>query len=291
MNKKTILITGINGFLGSHLAKKFQEEFKIIGLTNNPQTAFRLKGLDFELYTSDDESLNKIFRSHKIFAIIHTATVYRKDPGSTQRLFNSNLALPIRLYELGNESGVDLFLNTDSFFNHSGTKYSYLSEYTLSKKHALEWLQTIRDKCTLINMKLFHMYGPNDSTSKFVNGIITKISSHIDHIDLTEGNQERDFIYIDDVIRAYKTVLNEIPTKSPGYHEFEVGTGKSVSIKDFVKEIKAIIKSPTELRFGALPQRENEIMNLTADNSNLVNLGWKPQLDYRQGLKKTILNG
>ena len=154
---KTILITGINGFLGSHLAKELSNDYKIVGLANSIKNLYRLKDHSFKVYLSTDATWS-IFKENKIFAIIHAATVYKRSTDSTQNLLLSNILLPMKLYELANRFKVSLFLNTDSFFNNAKYNYSYLPDYTLSKKHALEWLRLLKGRCKLINMKIFHMY-------------------------------------------------------------------------------------------------------------------------------------
>ena len=287
---KTVLITGINGFLGSHLAKHLSLKYKIIGLANSPENLYRLGDYDFQVVKSTDENITNIFEEHNIFAVLHAATTYKKSGESIQRLLTSNLILPIKLFELANANGVSFFLNTDTFFNFSNSKYNYLSEYTLSKSHVLDWLRTIKGKCTLVNMKLYHMYGPMDAPTKFVNTVISKIKENREYIDLTPGNQKRDFIYIQDVCSAYQVVLKDFEPEEGVDYDFEIGTGKSIPIADFVRKIKSILGSSTDLRFGALTHRDNEIMDAMANNKTLSKLGWKVQFSLEEGLIKTIFN-
>lgn len=137
-------------------------------------------------------------------------------------------------------------------------------------------------------MKVFHMYGPNDTPSKFVPWVISAIKSGKKYLDLTPGEQKRDFIYIDDVVAAYEAVLKQSKNFSGAVSEFEVGTGYSVTIKEFVNSIKEITKSTTELKFGALPYRGNEMMDAKANNKQLIELGWKPMNTAVQGLRKIL---
>ncbi|MEG3656111.1 NAD-dependent epimerase/dehydratase [Arenibacter palladensis] len=287
---RVILISGINGFLGSYLAKYLSSDYKIIGLANDPENLFRLEHFNFEVSKSTDENIKNILEHNRIFAIIHAATVYDKSEGSVLKLLTTNLMLPIKLYELANKHEVKYFFNTDTFFNIHKTKYTYLSEYSLSKSHVLDWLTTIKNNCILINMKLYHIYGPNDSLTKFVPSIISKIKENTDNIKLTPGDQKRDFIYIEDVCSAYKAVLKNLVPKESINYEFEIGTGISISIQEFVKEVKRITKSTTNFHFGALEYRENEIMDAVANNYELVKLGWKPTISLEEGLIKTILD-
>ena len=283
MGMRTILITGINGFLGSHLAKKLSKNYKIVGLEYSVKNLFRLKDYSFKVYSSGDET-DTIFKENEIFAIIHSATVYRRITDPIENLILTNILLPVKLYELANRFNVSLFLNTDSFFNNEKYEYSFLSEYTLSKKHVLDWLKTVKGDCKLINMKLFHMYGPDDSPDKFIPGIISKLKNGDPSIDITLGEQLRDFIYISDVVSAYRLVLQNSSLMKK-FIEFEVGTGKETSIKDIILQIKESIKSRTKLNFGALNYRPNEIMKSKANIKALCDLGWEPQITIEEGIK------
>jgi len=285
---KTILITGINGFLGSHLAKDFAVDYNIIGLEYSLENLHRLKGYSFKVYSST-EDLTKIFVENEIYAVIHAATVYGKNNESIEDLITANITLPIKIYELANKHNTSKFLNTDSFFNNPKYNYSYLSAYTLSKQQVIEWLKIIKGKCELINMKLFHMYGGGDASSKFVSQIISSISINQPFVELTAGEQKRDFIFINDVVNAYKIVLSSHRNAAiEGMTDFEVGTGFSTSLREFILLVKELTKSNSELRFGALPYRENEIFDSFANNSKLRSLGWSQQFTLIEGLRKII---
>jgi len=284
-----ILVSGINGFLGSHLAIKLSSNYKIIGLVSNAKNIYRIKKYNFEIYNSTDENIKKIFNKNNIFSVIHAATIYRKTNDSITNLINTNVLLPIRLFELASKYNVSVFFNTDSFFNNKTYNYSYLSEYTISKNQSLEWLKllSINSSCKLVNMKIFHMYGEGDSLTKFIPQIISKIRENTSFIELTKGNQTRDFIYIDDVVNAYKIILKNID-KLKEFQEFDVGTGQSTSIKGMVNLIKKITSSGTDLQFGKLPYRKGEVMESTADIFTLKKMGWSPGFSIEEGIKKML---
>jgi nucleoside-diphosphate-sugar epimerase len=67
-----------------------------------------------------------------------------------------------------------------------------------------------------------------------------------------------------------------------------LGTGQAVRIRDFVKLAHRLSQSRTELKFGALPYREGEIMESAADIGALERLGWRPAFTLEQGLLNTI---
>lgn len=284
---KTVLITGINGFLGSHLAKTLCAEYEIVGLEYSTDNLFRLKAHPFTVYSSFDDP-RIIFERHQIYAIIHAATVYRRDTEPIKGLIEANILMPVKLYELANEFGATLFLNTDSFFNNPKYDYSYLPDYTLSKKQVLEWLKLMNGRCTLVNMKLFHMYGPDDSPTKFISQMISKMQNNEPSVDMTPGEQTRDFVFIEDVVSAYGVVLKNALSFEDGFLELEVGTGEETSIKEMILRIKESTGSKTELNFGAFPYRDNEIMESRADNGGLRDLGWEPKFTVGEGILRTL---
>lgn len=284
---KTIMITGINGFLGSYLAKRLIHDYHVIGLGNSTNNSYRIKDLDIKIYSSQTCNLEDIFVNEDIHSVIHTATNYRRNNEPIKNVLESNVVLPAVLFSFCEKYGVDSFLNTDSFINNTNKKeYKYLQDYALSKKHALEWLKLQQRRCKLINMLIFHLYGPEDAMSKFVPQIMDQLVKNED-IDLTPGEQTRDFIYIDDVANAYKTVLS-IQSGDQSFQEFDVGTGKSMTIKKFVETAKNVTGSKSALNWGALPYRENEIMKSEANTELLRNLGWTPNFELEEGILKMM---
>ena len=138
-------------------------------------------------------------------------------------------------------------------------------------------------------MALEHFYGPGDDESKFVTWIIRGLLKKAKSIDLTIGDQKREFIYIDDVVDAFLRVIEaSIPLKN-GYVSYEIGAEKSVRIREFVLLAKSLAKNnATKLNFGAIPYRKDEILEYKTDLSGIRKLGWNTQVSLISGLKKTI---
>lgn len=287
--KDKILITGINGFLGSHLAKHLKSNYNIIGLEYSLDNLYRIKNEGFYVYESKEENLESIFLNHHFYAVIHVATIYRRQEEPILNLLKTNINLPVRLVELVNRFNVKIFMNTDSFFNNSEYSYSYLSDYTLSKKQSLDWIKLLTHgkSCKVINMKIFHMFGENDAPSKFIPFVINKLKSNEQYLELTAGEQTRDFVYVKDVVSAYSHVLRNYEDLEE-FQEFHVGTGKSTTIKELVETIKKVTESNTNLNFGALLYREGEIMESNSNINSLLKLGWKPNFDLTKAFKNYL---
>ncbi|MXV17428.1 NAD-dependent epimerase/dehydratase family protein [Hufsiella ginkgonis] len=280
---QTILITGINGFLGSNIAKYLSDKYQVIGLEYSTQNLFRLTGYSFEVFASTDNP-EDIFKRYEIYAVLHVATVYRRHGEPVNKLISTNIQLPVDLYELADKYGTKMFINTDSFFNNPNYQYKYLGDYTLSKRHAADWLKLINKRCKTINLKLFHMYGAGDAPDKFLPKLFSDIKMNKQLIELTPGEQVRDFVYVEDVAAAYKVVLESYESLAEGFSEFEVGTGTPTSVNQLVLLIAACSGSTSTFNFGALPYRENEIMHAVANIEPIASLGWEPRYSLKEGI-------
>ena len=287
---KTLLITGINGFLGSHLAHRLIRNYALTGLESLQSSLDKIRDLaeDVQIYRYGQDDLEKLFSDHHVYGIIHTATVYGRNQTDIPKLLSSNLMMPIELISQAIKHGTRCFLNTDTFINMPESQLQYLNEYTRSKKHFLEWLHVFESSIQIINLKLHHQYGPGDALSKFIPSMIAELQQNTPDINLTPGKQRRDFIYVDDVVCAYETVLKQIDQIPSALTEMEVGTGTTTSIRTLVETMHQITGSKSRLHFGALSYREGEFMNSQANIKPLAELGWKPQVTLEQGIRYTI---
>jgi nucleoside-diphosphate-sugar epimerase len=110
----------------------------------------------------------------------------------------------------------------------------------LSKKHFLDWLKSYSDGIGCFNVALEHFYGPGDDPTKFVTYLVHSLLRGESALDLTEGLQKRDFIYIDDVIDAFISIINYSFSVGSGFYEYEVGSGAPIEIREFVSLLKKI---------------------------------------------------
>lgn len=283
---KTILITGANGFLGSFLIRHLYKDYKIIGLKRSSSDIFRISDIisEFISYDVDKVSLSSIFENHKIDAIIHAATSYGAN-GNTMDTLQSNLNYPLELLTLGIKNKVNTFINTDTFYVPS---YGVLQNYAISKGQFLHWLKHLSKDIKVVNLRIGIIIGPTDHRDKFTSVIIKRLLNNEPEIALTEGIQRRNFLYIEEAARIYQKVLEKLDTISESYSDFNIGTGESTSIKDYISSLHRLTKSTSILKFGALQFRENEIMDPDNDISGILKLGWHPQLSLDDSLMKTI---
>ena len=286
MPKKTILMTGATGFLGSNLLRALiNDEREVIVLKRSFSDTQRIKDLMDKIvfFDLDKISMEDVFKKVDVDVIVHCATNYGRNDRDPFLVIEANLLLPLRLLEMSKKYGVGCFINTDTILDKR------INHYSLSKSQFKGWLEMYSDNMVCINVLLEHFYGALDDKTKFVSFVIDKVLSDSSRIDLTEGRQKRDFIYIDDVIEAFTKILGNIEKLQKGFYRYEIGTNNPVSIKDLVTLIKRISgKKSTNLNFGAIPYRKNEIMESNVDTKAIRALGWEPGYSLEEGLKKTI---
>jgi CDP-paratose synthetase len=286
---KTILLTGATGFLGSHLLERMiEDDHHVIILKRSFSNTWRISGrLDsVQYYDLDSTTLYSIFNENRIDCIVHTAVNYGRKTTNLGEVLQDNLVFPIALAECAFKYGCKCFINTDSFFTKGSLKYDYLSYYTLSKKLLLDALRVL--PIQTINCKLEHVYGLSDDKSKFIPSIISQIIQSKNGIDLTDGTQKRDFVFVEDVVKAYSLII-EHADQLPTFVEFEIGTGTPTSIFEVVSLIKSEIpESRAQLNWGSLPRRRGEPEVSYADTSSISNLGWTAKTDIVQGIRQTV---
>jgi nucleoside-diphosphate-sugar epimerase len=288
-----VLITGVTGFVGSHLTRALLERgHEVVALTRPTSNLSRLRQLagPVRVLCCDPDAVEGVAGELEgIDAVVHAATCYGRSGESDADIVRANVLFPLRLFELACRRGVRTFLNLDTCFNTWPIRYKYLQGYTLSKRHFAEWGAVLAEGrgVRFLNLRLEHPYGPGDTAGKFVPFVIAECLAGRE-LKLTQGEQRKDFVYIDDVTDAIVLLLDKAGGLPAGYHPFECGSGKAVTVREFVETVHALTGSAAKLCFGALPYREGEIMFSQADLGALERLGWSPRWSLREGVGRIL---
>jgi len=283
-----VLLTGATGFLGSHLASRLLTEGHDVAAYRRPGSS--LQRLDplagdvvwFDLET-DDVAL-PFQRLGRIDAVIHAATCYGRRGETFAAMFEANTAFPVRVLDAAVRFETPLFLNTDTVLDPR------LNPYALSKRHFAEWGRMIAesDGPRFANIRLEHIYGAGDDASKFTTHVVRQCLQNVPVIPLTAGEQQRDFLHVDDAVAAYLVLLARQSELPPGYADVGLGSGCPATIRSFVELVHGLCRSTSALDFGALPYRRHECMTSDADITLLRSLGWAPRLSLSEGLQQMI---
>lgn len=279
-------VTGGTGFLGSSIVLELlKKNLKVACLVRQKSNLNRLDKFKDKIFFVDLNSIDfeVFFSNNQINTVLHCATNYGRSEISPIETIEANLLLPLRILFAAAKNDVEVFINTDTILDKR------INHYSLSKSQFFDWLEGYPSNMKCFNVAIEHFYGPGDDPSKFVSWVIRELLANAVSLDLTMGEQRRDFIFIDDVVSAFIAVIDNEHKFKKGFHRFEVGTNKLIQIKELVNTIKTICNNKvTSLNFGKLPYREGEIMESVVDLSQLKSLGWTQKYTLSQGLEITI---
>lgn len=280
---KHVLITGGTGYLGSHIIKELLSQGHAVSvLIRTYSSLSRLEFFKEKLNFVNVDDVKVFFEKEKIDGIIHVATNYGRKGEKVSDIISSNLSFPVKLFELAIQNKVGFFINTDTSLPRN------LNAYSLSKAQFRDWLKIVPNELKIINVIPEYFYGSNDDDTKFITGMLNKLKGNVECIDLSEGIQKRDFIYIDDAVSAYICLIENLD-KFERYVDIPLGSATSISLRSLVQLIKKMSNNTqTILNFGKIPIREGDVMESKADISYLFSLGWKPTISIEEGINKII---
>lgn len=268
---------GAFGFLGSRLTSYFESRHTVIGLARKRNNEATINNI---IYTTENNWIEKIVEFEPNI-IINTIACYGRHNEPATALIESNILMPIRVLE--SISSLDtVFINCGTSLPPNTSLYAY------TKQKANELAAAIIDKVCgkYIELKLEHFYGAFDGDDKFTSMVIRRCLSN-QPVKLTSGLQQRDFLYIKDLLTAFDCIINNV-NNFPKFHSIEVGSGKAISIREYVETVKNITKSNSIIEFGVVKERANELMYSCADIAELEKIGWKREFSLVDALTEII---
>ena len=130
-------------------------------------------------------------------------------------------------------------------------------------------------KVPVIIFRPFNIYGPGQNESFIIPTIFNQLKYN--KIVLKDSQPRRDYIYIDDIISA---ILCAVNSEGNSFEVFNLGYGKSYSVKELTKIIKNLSNSDAEVIYTN-ELREGEVLDSVSDNSKIISkLKWKPSTDF-----------
>lgn len=281
-----VLVTGASGFLGTALVRGLTAAgHEVVPLLRTTSVDHRLKPLADGVVirrAAGAAGAAQVVSETEPDAVIHTACSYGRHGESFAAVADVNLGFGLAVMDAAITAGVPRFLNTDTVLDRN------MNAYALSKKQFAEWGRWLAEqgRIRFCNLLLQHMYGPFDDASKFSAHVLRACRANVDALALTPGQQRRDFIHIDDVVAAYRCVLESPQTSA--WQEIDVGSGDAPTLEAFVRLIHRLTESRTRLDFGAVPYRAGEARACVADTTALRKLGWRPRYTLEDGLRQTL---
>lgn len=297
-----ILVTGGAGFIASHVAETYLKAgFKVViadNLSTGKKENIPPQARFYELDILDKKGLEALFREEAPDIINHHAAqidirVSLKDPAFDASV---NVLGTINLLELAVKyktskliyagTGGALYGEAPQRPSLEDDPIRTVSHYGVSKFCSEQY---IRLYARLYGLKFAvlryaNVYGPRQNpfgeagvTAIFIHSILSGEAPVI----YGDGEQVRDYVYVEDVAKANLKVVE----KGDG-ETFNIGTGKTTSVKELFRLLKRILGYEEDARFHE--KRDGEIFcsRLDVKKANQV-LGWKAAVSLEEGLEKT----
>jgi len=167
-----------------------------------------------------------------------------------------------------------------------------ISPYAVAKL-ASEYYMTSFYRCyglETVCLRYFNIFGPRQDPSSPYSGVLAKFITQMLQGEtptiLGDGKQSRDFTYIDNAVNA-NLLAAKAPAAEVAGQVFNVATGRRVDLNETFATLKQIIGFQGEVKYG--PERAGDVKHSLADMTRAEkHLGYKPTVNFEEGLKRTI---
>jgi len=305
-----ILVTGISGFIGSYLAERLIEEGHDVGgllrhsnRLNYPSVQ-RLLGKANMYYGSltDYTAVRWAVSDFKPEAVCHLGAItpVAYSFGHPQEVTEINYLGTVNLVEAVMAECPQLkmliFASSMETYGFQEKREAFVETdesrpacpYAVAKVASEKYLQYLHYayKFPAVMLRQTNCYGRRENDYFVVEAITTQMLK-ANEIRLGDPRPWRNFLYIDDMLDLYVTLLNSEDEKIFG-EAFNTGPDNALSIEDLAAKIAGILNWDGKIHWNTRPRRPGEIFYLNSSNEKAKRMvGWEPRVDLEAGLTKT----
>ena len=308
-----IVVTGSNGFIGSNLIKGLNEigykDIIAVDDQDDPELKENIAHCDIQDFLNIDEFINLIRNKEidgtKIRAIFHQGACSNTMEWDADFLYKNNLLYSKELLNFSQKNKTPLIYASSASVYGAGKIFEEsvqnedpinLYAYSKFKFDQLVRQELIKSETQIVGLRYFNVYGPQEQHK----GTMASVAFHLhnqlkddDEIKLFEGSdgyddgeQRRDFIYVEDVVKVNLWFLEN--QKVSGI--FNVGTGKSQTFNEVADSVINWNKRG-KINYIPFPEKlKGAYQSYTqADISKLRKVGYKDEfLNVQEGVKKYL---
>lgn len=311
LKNKKVLVTGSEGFIGSHLVEKLVSmgadvtAFVLYNSFNNwgwIDTFDKNVRDSIKIYTGDvrDENcVRQIVKENDVVFHLAALIAIPYSYYSPYSYVDTNIKGTLNVLQACRESSVEKVIHTSTSETYGTAQYVPIDEkhplqgqspYSASKigadMLAESYYRSFGAPVSII--RPFNTYGPRQSARAVIPTIISQILSGKNSIKLGSLSPTRDFNYVKDTVEGFIKVAES--EKNLG-EVINIGSGKEIAVGDLVKKISQIIGKEIliECEEERFRPENSEVERLCADNTKAVTLtGWSPKYSLDEGLHETI---
>lgn len=295
---KVVLVSGATGFLGRHAVQALHARgYRVHGISRRPPRDDSCVWHEADLL--EGESVRGVLERVRPSHLLHLAWETRHDRYWTSpenlRWVEATAALCRQFHAAGGRRLVcagtcaeyswdDAVLGGEPVHEYR-TPRQPAKPYGVAKNAAFERLTAYCGSAglSLAWGRVFFPYGPGDQRPTLIPSIIRALRAGRPAL-CTHGRQQRDFIHVADVGRAFAAMLGSEVTGP-----INIATGIATSIGEVAKQLGSLLDRPDLIRLGALEARAEEPAYLVADVGRLRDeVGFVPEIGLSDGLRDTV---
>ena len=297
-----ILVTGGAGFIGSQIVDAYLGEGHNVYILDNLSTGFERninpKAYFIKADITDSKLLN-LFSKEKFEVVNHHAAQIDVRKSVNDPIFdaNTNILGTINLLQCCIKTGVKKFM----FASTGGAVYGEQEYFPADEKHPTNPVSPYGITKLSIEKYLYfykNEYGLNHTILRYANvygprqnpfgeaGVVAifanKLLKNENPIINGNGNQTRDYVFVEDVVKANVITLN-----SQSADIYNVGTTVETSVNDLFSKLNSIAGNQAIEKHGPAPKGEQARSVITSEKL-FQKFNWKPSLKIDEGLRKTF---
>jgi len=275
-----VLVTGSSGFIGRHLVRRLREE-------DYEVAPFDIAD-DLSLDVLDKSALRRAMRWCEVVIHLAAGVGVRRSMQEPEQAFEMNTRGTLNALDIAAMYDISKVVFTSTFGAlQNDTPYS---PYAASKLAAENWCQgyTNAYKLPTTVLRLGNVYGPGSEHKPSAINEFMRAVKRGDPMRINgDGEQTRDFVYVDDVVDAIIAALTR--DQDDNFSRIPIITGTSLSIRNVAESVRTIINEPLyPIEF--IEPAEGEVRYIDGASSTwqaLRELRWSPKTPFLLGLERT----
>jgi UDP-N-acetylglucosamine/UDP-N-acetyl-alpha-D-glucosaminouronate 4-epimerase len=302
------LITGIGGFIGSSIARALLSRGEAVRGLDNFSTGKKGNLAEIagriEVHEADITDLDAMHRACKgVDFVLHQAAIPSVpksvlDPlgsnranvdGTVNVLIAARDAKAKRVVYAASSSA---YGDTPTLPKREGMKPDPISPYAVAKLASEHYMVSFF-RCyglETVCLRYFNIFGPRQDPSSPYSGVLAKFITQMlkgeQPTIFGDGEQSRDFTYIDNAVNANLLACKADASKAAG-EVFNVATGRRVTLNETFKALQPLTSYSGQVKFG--PARGGDVKHSLADVSKAeAGLGYRTTVDFEEGLRRTV---
>ncbi|WP_200343873.1 NAD-dependent epimerase/dehydratase family protein [Halochromatium glycolicum] len=303
LNGQRVLLTGANGFIGSHLLGALQTigaEVTVLGRDNENLASLRARSKCVHTVQADlisAASTAAAVAPLQPQIVFHLAGYTNVGRGMEHAVpaMQTNLLGTINLVNGLKAKSVKRFIAVGSSEEYGLATAPFdetmplapVSHYAASKAAVSHWCRMVHSTLGFptVVLRVFLAYGPGDRSDRLIPSAITAALRGED-FPMTSGRQTRELTYIDDLVQGF---LRAAVAPSAVGEIINLGTGVEHPVREIVQKIYGLAGKGGRPLFDALPHRNGELWHNYASVDKATELlNWRAQVGIDEGLARTV---